>query len=569
MRKYIHLLLVILGISLFSCENFLEPIADTRLSEEELLKDPAFLEGLLLSAYNALPNDYDFGIDVAAGDAVTNLQGSPYTLMSTGGWKSSFNPISQWETSFNQIYNINLFLEKYGSIVWANDPRISQSDNAKKSALHLKRLKGEAYGLRAWYEFQLLQYHAGKAADGRLLGFPIIKKALKTTDNWKLPRNTFSECVKQIMDDLDTATTYLPKVYADISGDGIYNATMGARYENRMNGNAAGALKSRVALLAASPSFSQASNVTWEEAATIAGSLCKELGGLYAGGIEFYSEISNKEIIWNRARRQIRSWETDNFPPSLFGKGRTNPSQSLIEAFPMKNGYPISQSTTPAFDPSKPYDNRDARLLKYIICNGSSFKSEIINTYIGADMNGINALVSSTRSGYYLKKFMNEGVNLDPLNVANAPHTYTLFRMTEVLLNFAEAANEAWGPDADPNGYGFTARTKIGDLRKRAGITADTYLASLDKDGLRDLIQNERRIELCFEGFRFWDIRRLNKISDLNVPVSGAYITQETGTPTSYRYENIEERKFDSYMIYGPVPYNEILKYDIIQNAGW
>lgn len=570
MKKYAHILLFIISLGLYSCEKFLEPIADTRLSEEELLNDPAFLEGLLLNAYNALPNDYDFGLDIAADNAVTNLQGSPYTLMATGGWKSSFDPVSQWESSYNQIYNINLFLDRFGLITWANDPRISQSDNARKSMLHYKRLKGESYGLRAWYEFQLLQYHAGEGTTGSLLGFPIILDPLGTTDTWKLPRNTFAECVEQIMEDLDTAITYLPGVYAD-SGDGIYNATMGARYENRMNGNAARALKSRVALLAASPAFAQSGVVAWEDAAIIAGVMCKDLGALYEKGIEFYNEISSKEIIWNRARRQIRSWETNNFPPSLFGKGITNPSQSLVDAFPMVNGYPISQSTTPAYDPDMPYENRDPRLSNYIIYNGSTFKSEIINTYVGADMNGINTLVSSTRSGYYLKKFMNEGVNLDPLNTSNAPHTYTLFRMTEVLLNYAEAANEAWGPDGDPEGFGFTARSKIKDLRARAGITSDPFAESLDKDGLRELIHNERRIELCFEGFRFWDLRRLNKITEMSVPVSGVYITRKAGEPPSYSYSynEIEERKYSPYMIYGPVPYNETLKYDIIQNKGW
>ena len=571
MRKYIYIFLLLSGLSLFSCEKFLEPVPDTSRSEEQLMSDPIYLEGLLIDAYNALPNDYDFGIDVAGGDAVTNLQGSSFTRMATGEWKSSFYPLSTWENSYDEIYHINLFLDKYRLIPWASSPTRTQSANDSTTMFHLRRLKGEAYGLRAWYEYQLLQYHSGKSANGSLLGFPIIVKPVSTNDDWKLPRNTFSACVLQIMSDLDTAIAYLPKVYADIAGNGIYNATMGAHFENRMNGNAARALKSRVALLAASPAFSQPGGVTWADAATIAGVLCKDLGALYATGKTFYTEKNNKEIIWNRAVRQIKSWETANFPPSLFGLGNINPSQSLVDAFPMVNGYPISQSTTPAFDPADPYANRDVRLSDYIIYNGSTFKSIIINTSIGADLDGINTLIRSTRTGYYLKKLMSESVSLVPLSTSNAAHTYTLFRMTEVLLNYAEAANEAWGPDGDPNGYGFTARSKIGDLRKRAGITQpDAFLASLTtKDSFRELILNERRIELCFEGFRFWDMRRLNRLTEMNASVSGVFITQETGMPTSYSYSNIEERKFSPYMIYGPIPYNETLKYDITQNVGW
>lgn len=576
MRKYIYLFLLISGLSLFSCEKFLAPIPDTSRSEEEFMSDPIYVEGLLMDAYNALPNDYDFGIDVAGGDAVTNLQGSSFTRMATGEWKSSYYPISKWVNSYDEIYHINLFLDKYDLITWANSPTRTQSANDSMSLFHIRRLKGEAYGLRAWYEYQLLQYHSG-TANGSLLGFPIVVKPVSTTDDWKLPRNTFPECVQQIMSDLDTAIRYLPKIYADTTlgtagFKAIYNATRGVKYENRMNGNAAMALKSRVALLAASPAFSQASGVTWADAAKIAGGLAKNLGALYATGKTFYTETKNKEIIWNQAVRQLFTWETANFPPSLFGLGNTNPSQSLVDAFPMKNGYPITHSSS-GFVALTPYALRDVRLTNYIIYNGATFKSKIINTSIGADLDGINTLISSTRTGYYLKKLMSESVSLVPLSTAKSAHTYTLFRMTEVLLNYAEAANEAWGPDLDPNGTGFTARSKIKDLRIRAGITQpDLYLASLTtKDSFRELILNERRIELCFEGFRFWDMRRLNRLTEMNAAVTGVFITQGTGIPVSYSYSysNIEERIFFPYMIYGPIPYNETLKYDITQNEGW
>ena len=142
--------------------------------------------------------------------------------------------------------------------------------------------------------------------------------------------------------------------------------------------------------------------------------------------------------------------------------------------------------------------------------------------------------------------------------------------MTELLLNYCEAANEAWSPDGDPNGYGFTARTKIRDLRIRAGITQpDAYLASItDAAGLRELIRNERRIELCFEGFRFWDIRRWNDLTAMQTVVNCAYLTQN-GTVYSYSYEPVENRLYADYMIYGPIPYNETLKYSIDQNNGW
>ena len=87
---------------------------------------------------------------------------------------------------------------------------------------------------------------------------------------------------------------------------------------------------------------------------------------------------------------------------------------------------------------------------------------------------------------------------------------------------------------------------------------------------MREFIRNERRIELCFEGFRFWDIRRWDSQATMVAPVKGAYITLNPADTTfTYSYSKIEERLYDPHMIYGPVPYDETLKYNIEQNTGW
>lgn len=580
MKKYINLLLLFILTGFISCENFMEPRPENTLTEELLLENMAYAEGLLLRGYISLPNYYDFSLDIASDDATTNYRESSYLRMASGEWQSAFNPISQWTTAYTQIFYINKFLEVYETVRWAVDPRYTPQENEYKNELYKKRLKGEALALRGWYKYQLLQYHGGKNADGALLGFPIVDNVINLEDDLYLPRNTFSECVSSIFADLDAAIAELPETWTDKpSGENTppenvhYNITTGARYVNRINGNIARAIKARVALLAASPAFSDASGVTWAQAATTAGELLKEMGELYYKNSSvnchtFYKEESNKEIIWNHARRQIRSWEQDNFPPSLFGNGRTNPSQNLIDAFPMKNGYPIDHPDG-LYNPDNPYANRDSRFYEYIIYNNASLKGESIKTDVDADMDGINVLNSSTRTGYYVKKFMNEGVNLNPKNLTDATHTYVLLRMTELLLNYAEAANEAWGPEGDPNGLGFTAKSKMAELRSQAGIDADPYLASIaSKEDLRKLIRNERRISLCFEGFRFWDIRRWNDVSAMQTGVKAAFISIEDENP-DFEYREIEERKYEPYMIYGPIPYDETLKYSLDQNMGW
>lgn len=576
MRKYINLVLIILTLNLISCEKFIQPKGDNILTEAQLLENPIYTEGILMKAYTALPDDYTFATDVASDDAVSNDPNSVYRSMAVGNWKATNNAISQWTNAYENISYINKFLSIYENVVWSNNPNFKPEWNDLRNTLHKKRLKGEAYGLRAYYKWLLLQYHGGISEDGSMLGFPIIDEYLTADENWALPRNTYAECVASIFTDLDVAIANLPKTWVDLPAGGVnpeanghINATSGARFLNRINGNAALALKSRVALLAASPAFLASSGVTWAQASTIAGPLLKDLGALYANGGVFYKEKSNKEILWNRAEVQKRTWEQNNFPPSLYGSGRTNPTQDLVDAFGMKNGYPISDQVKSLYDPTKPYTNRDSRLADYIVYNTSLLKSTAIKTYVGAPSDGINVFLTSTRTGYYLKKFMNESVKLDPGSSVNAGHTYTIVRMTEVLLNYAEAANEAWGPTGDPNGYGFSAKSLIGNLRLRAGIATDPYLASLTTTAaLRTLIRNERRIELCFEGSRFWDIRRWNDVAGFKAPVKGTYITNNAGT-YSYIYSIVEDRKYTDNMIFGPIPYNETVKYDIVQNIGW
>ena len=129
---------------------------------------------------------------------------------------------------------------------------------------------------------------------------------------------------------------------------------------------------------------------------------------------------------------------------------------------------------------------------------------------------------------------------------------------------FAEAANEVGGPDHQING--MTPRAVIGAIRERAGLAQpDDYLASITTQAaMRDLIRNERRIELSFEGHRFWDLRRWGL--DLNEAAEGYFFngTDYIGIPS------VEIRNYPSFATYMPIPNGETLKFpELEQNAGW
>jgi hypothetical protein len=295
------------------------------------------------------------------------------------------------------------------------------------------------------------------------------------------------------------------------------------------------------------------------------------LSGLTAGDEQFYLQIrsninyltkTNPEILWAPTSRNtgtdsyLNSREFDQYPPSLNGKGIVNPSQNFVNCFGYKDGTP-----TPFGIDNTTYTNRDPRLNMYVFYNGSTTATgNVINTKTGSDK--IDASVTNaTRTGYYLRKLLDDQVVIKTgVGSVGKPHFFALFRYTEVLLNFAEAANEAVGPDGNVDG--FTARQVINAIRTRAGIPS-TFVNGLDQSGLRTLIRNERRIELSFEGFRFWDLMRWGDLPAMNTAANGY------DSENDIIINSVEQRSYKDYMIYAPVPYGETQIYNIVQNKGW
>ena len=240
----------------------------------------------------------------------------------------------------------------------------------------------------------------------------------------------------------------------------------------------------------------------------------------------------------------------------------------------MANGYPITNSAS-GYDAKNPYENRDPRLKTYILVNGEAqgAKSTPINTAAdNTDLDGINREGGkSTKTGYYLRKLLRDDVNLNP--AADKRHFGARIRYTEIFLDYAEAANEAQGPKANVGGANFSAYDVIKAIRKRAGVGGDNdpYLEECagSKEKMRELIRNERRLELCFENHRFWDLRRWK--SDLNETVKGISITTNAASGAlEYQVIDVETRNFKDYMYYGPIPYSEINKWsNLLQNDGW
>ena len=589
-------------LTLSSCQDMFAPADENNRQEDAMYEESKYAAGLLMYGYSRLPYATSTQTDVATDDAVTNNTNSNFLNMATGTWAADNDPMSQWNSCKDGIQYVNKFLTIVDKVKWAPSA-------ASKQQMFIDRQKGEAYGLRALFYYYLLQAHGGYADDDQLYGVPLLTEPEDGSSDFNQPRALFSDCVKQCFADCDSAMKYLPTDYVDLSVDEIpakykelgaestgYNLVFGSRSKGLMSGKIAEAIKAQVALLAASPAFRDQSGVTSAEAAVLCANVLKRIDGLNGfdkDGSIWYKNHSKldpsasemPEILWRADRSKDANQERENFPPTLYGNGRVNPSQNLVDAFPMRSGRPITDPKS-GYDPKNPYANRDPRLSDDILYNGVTFRNTLIitGTYPNdkdESLDNINYGNTSTRTGYYMKKLLNEKVSPLQSSLVEQYHIYPRIRYTEMFLAYAEAANDAWGPKADPTGVGFTDYDVIKAIRQRAGLgkdeigfdlpEGDAYLeeCAADQAKMTELIRNERRIELCFENKRFWDLRRWKM--PLNETVKGIMIDRNDEGELSYKVIDVEERKYDSsYQWYGPIPKSEVLKWsNLKQNKGW
>ena len=582
-----------------ACDDLFKPAVENAQTADVVFQNPSSAQGILGYAYANLPFETKSTTDIATDDAVTNDLDNSYRAMAQGSWASTNDPMSQWVARKATIQYLNLFLENVETVTW--------SAVAHKQQMFKDHVSAEAYALRALNMYYLLRNHGGWVGD-QLLGVPVITYVEGADTDFNKARDSFQACVEQIYADLDAAIELLPLTYVDLtSNDQLpakykainanfvdYNVMFGAKMLGRIDGQICKAIKAQTALLASSPAFRDGTDVTSEEAANLAADVLKYIGGISGmdpNGHKWYmqkAEIDNlaggenpKEIIWRGGNSNGTadydfglSQELDNFPPTLYGNGRINPTQNLVDAFPMASGYPITASGS-GYSANDPYKDRDPRLSEYIMYNGTVYRdTEIITGSYSADDNGLNKIGNSTRTGYYLRKLLRDDCNPDSANSLAQFHYPVYIRYTEIFLAYAEAANEAWGPKgAGSNGY--SAYDVIKAIRQRAGIGVggnDPYLETCagNPDMMRELIRNERRIEMCFENKRFWDLRRWKvDLETLNAATKGMNVTQEGGQ-LKYNVIDVENRNFKDYMYYGPIPDGEVKKWsNLVQNTGW
>lgn len=383
-------------------------------------------------------------------------------------------------------------------------------------------IKGQSLFFRAYTYFGMVVYHGG---------VPYIKKPLdRYEDDLSVSRNTTAECFDFMIADLDEAISLLPEQLETTSDD-----------YGKIDGSFALAFKAKVLLYKASPQFNASNkwdNQYWGEAYSVNKKAYDDLLGRGYALIPDYSDVAlderNSEVVFsviNSYPDKTAAWDHEVRPGSESrGPADACPTWEFIKEIPMKDG---KMYNDPAGDYYKSEDdflqtyweNRDPRFEKSIVWNGKNYeisrkagKRQYTSLGIAHELDdyGINPAASTNStnlnrySGFFIVK--NSLLDLTQAEVQQYHVDFVLMRFAEVMLNYAETANET--------GHKVEALDILIQIRERAGINPgddNKYgIIGTTKEEIREAILAERNIELCFEGHRFWDLRRLRMLDRLD-----------------------------------------------------
>lgn len=562
--KGIYKLAIILPavVSAVSCSDFLDRAPGDNMTEQELFSKIETAEAFLDNVYTYLPdfqyNTEDLSGRYKLGDATDEggfQQASGYTQcpfdINLGSWNSETMPMQRnWSDYYGCIRRCNMLIKNYDLI--PEEMTTGAATNRKE------RILGEAYGLRGYYYFLLFKQWGG---------VPIITSVLDPGDESQLSgikRASAEETLQRVLDDMDEAIKHLPAKHND--------ANFG-----RFTSLVATVVKSQVKLYWASRYWNRDNDMDrWSDAVDA----CREAYNmaLHNGHVlaRTYSSLFNEsgiqnEVIWTKNSPYYYEcywWDWYAMPLGYGAYNVDGPLQELVDDFEMKEsgeipvlGYtsdnqPILNEKAYDYDPAHPWEGREDRFYSCILYHGAMLQDRPIDISLsGKDNINIGSII---RTNYFTNKYLDQDHNL----VTNQTWTYRRFasiRTAELYLNLAEALNELDGPTS-------AVYQLVNDIRSRAGQPA--LPAGLTQDQMRERIYHERRIELCFENHRFWDVRRWMIAEDVdNGPVHRVMVDDD-GNIT---YPVFQNRVFDPSKHYlFPIPQSEIDKNNALeQNPGW
>lgn len=548
-------------LSLNGCD-YLDYDHTTGKTQEEAYAYYDNMNQLVAYVYTFLPSDLGAGyiMESATDNCIYTQENASIYYMTNGIWSPLKRVDDGWDY-WTAIRSANSFLENFDSEVLK---RFEYNTNYDEITQKSSKFPYEVRFLRAFYLFELAKRYGD---------IPLLIRTYAQGEINSVEQTPFDEVIEYIAKECTEIAPELPVSQAEFWGE-----------TGRVTRGAALALKSRALLYAASELHNPDHNTEkWKKAAQAAYEVMEmnayslpKLASdpLYSkeGGNKIFS---SKQLIFERRNRtKTNNFEARNQPMGFVGtsaQGGNTPTQNLVDAFEMKDGTPFDWNN-PSHVANIYYDatgnpTRDPRLYLNVLTNGSSWLEKTVETFDG----GSNKLLEgSTKTGYYLRKWMNPSVSLDPVTPNTIEHHYILFRYAEILLNYAEAMNEWLGPDAvdAADGCPVSARDALNEVRDAATmgkVTVDGQTA------FRERVRNERRVELALEGHRFFDVRRWKIAGNDEVRnIYGVKITKSGDDSFSYEKVLLHTMYWANKMYLYPYPQNEIYMNDKLnQNPEW
>jgi len=614
--KYI----MMLAAGAFACVGCTEitDFPDGRMDFEDVFQNPKLTGAYMNTCYAEAVSSYgDFYGDRTYMASVTDEAHD--TDDATGGtmykWNSGYiSPfISPWEHKYTKPSEMRLQEWNFYNGIRRCNIMIDRVETATiRLESEREKYRGEARGLRAYYYLGLLKNYGPVPL--------VLDNVTEDSYDWSTARKaTYSEVVRQILKDCAEVVGYDPADYTykwagpqAIEGNSALGWFSGAsdQAKNRWNKGMCAAVMSEAALYAASP-LNNDGTLDWAEAAEIC---AMSLEGCLANGYKLVTALPEGDFAKNsynaydhyflstidtRGANDTESilytsnrhspWQYCGLP-TTDGQSRAGscPSQELVDSYETIDGempilgysdadhlVPIINPAATGYDPANPYANRDPRLMASIYYNGARLlplndePDKVVDTSEGGNCMVSPSSVRYTRTGYYIRKFS------APTSSRKGDNDGWMraMRLAELYLNYAEAANEAVGPNQKVRNASMTAREAVNVVRARVGMPP--LPEGLTKDEFRVRVRNERRVELAYEGHRFYDVRRWKILDQTDRVVTGMKAIKQPDNSVKYERFVVSRRNaYSDKWLRLPIPGDEVARLLTqtginFQNPGW
>lgn len=549
----IAILLLSAGLLTTTSCDFMDCDESDNYTLQEIQGSYNRVKQFVTSIYGYLPSDFcnthGAMLDAATDDAIHVYESSAIQRFVNGTWSANYTVDDKFAYYYNAIHDANYYLTTLSGLTfdtWEN------GDDYQDWMQNYDNYQYQVRFLRAYFYFELVR---------RYQNVPLITKPLSKTEANQIEPSSAQEVLKFIINECTEIAPKLP----------IKSTSIAQAENGRATRAMAMALKSRAALYAASPLYNtNGDNAKWTEAAKASHDIIASAGELGLG-LDTYANLfksknyNSKEVILCRPTGTSKTFEQANYPMGVTGGNTTTcPTENLASAFEMKDGRAFDWN-----DPTmkaNPYKDRDPRFYLTIVHNGMLWPAKKAVDISEGGANGL-PLTNATTTGYYLRKYVDNSISFEAGSTTAATHhNWILFRYAEVLLNYAEAMIHVNGNcDFKDATYTMSAREALNAVRKRAGMPE---VAACSQDEFLTRVKHERRVEMAFEGQRFWDLRRWKNLDETK-NIYAVRITHHNGV-LSYEKTLLSERSVSDKLYFYPIANVELFKNKkLVQNSGW